>query len=81
MFVINALKWKLSQNFSMEGCRILACVLLILVRLCWQARGNVVVKALSYKPEGRGFETNQSGELIFFSLPNPSGRTWPLILL
>jgi hypothetical protein len=29
------------------------------------ARGRVVVEALSYKPEGRGFET-QSYKLIFF---------------
>jgi hypothetical protein len=36
------------------------------------ARGNVVVKALCYKPEGRGFDT-RCGE--FLNLPNPSGRT------
>jgi hypothetical protein len=38
------------------------------------ARGRVVVKALCYKPEGRGFDTRQ-GE--FLNLPNPSGRTSP----
>jgi hypothetical protein len=38
------------------------------------ARGGVVVKALCYKPEGRGFETLW-GE--FLNLPNPSGRTKP----
>jgi hypothetical protein len=31
------------------------------------ARGNVVVKALCYKPEDRGFET-QWGEWVFFSI-------------
>jgi hypothetical protein len=38
------------------------------------ARGIVVVKALRYKPEGRGFETRLSE---FFNLPNPSGLTKP----
>jgi hypothetical protein len=38
------------------------------------ARGIVVVKALCYKPEGRGFET-RGGE--FLNLPNPSGRSRP----
>jgi hypothetical protein len=38
------------------------------------ARGSVVVKALSYKPEGRGFHSRW-GE--FLNLPNPSGRTRP----
>jgi hypothetical protein len=36
------------------------------------ARGSVVVKALCYKPEGRGFD-NRWGE--FLNLPNPSGCT------
>jgi hypothetical protein len=36
----------------------------------WMVFGSVVVKALCYKPEGRGFET-QWGE--FLNLPNPSG--------
>jgi hypothetical protein len=36
------------------------------------ARGSVVVNALCYKPEGRGFHT-QSGE--FLNVPNTSGRT------
>jgi hypothetical protein len=40
-----------------------------------KARGSVVVNALSYKPEGRGFET-RGGD--FFNLPNPSGFTQPL---
>jgi hypothetical protein len=44
------------------------------------ARGSIVVKALCYKPEGRGFDTRQ-GE--FLNLPNPSGRTrpWGLLIL
>jgi hypothetical protein len=37
-----------------------------------------VVKALCYKPEGRGFDTRW-GE--FLNLPNPSGRTRPWGLL
>jgi hypothetical protein len=37
-------------------------------------RGSVVVKALFYKPEGRGFDSRW-GE--FLNLPNPSGRTRP----
>jgi hypothetical protein len=42
------------------------------------ARGSVVVKALCYKPEGRGFDSRW-GE--FLNLPNPSGRTRPWGLL
>jgi hypothetical protein len=42
------------------------------------ARGSVVVKALCFKPEGRGFDTLW-GE--FLNLPNPSGRTRPWGLL
>jgi hypothetical protein len=38
------------------------------------AGGSVMVKALRYKPEGRGFETRW-GE--FLNLPNPSGRIRP----
>jgi hypothetical protein len=41
-------------------------------------RGNLVVKALGYKPEGRGFETRW-GEIS--NLPNLSGRTRLLGLL
>jgi hypothetical protein len=43
----------------------------------WE-RGSLVVKALDYKPEGRGFETRW-GEIV--NLPNPSGRTRPWGLL
>jgi hypothetical protein len=39
-----------------------------------EARGGVVVKALFYKPEGRGFQTRW-GE--FLNVPNPSGCTRP----
>jgi hypothetical protein len=38
----------------------------------------LVVKALCYKPEGRGFDTQL---IFFFNLPNPSGRTRPWGLL
>jgi hypothetical protein len=39
---------------------------------------SLVVKALCYKPEGRGFDTRR-GE--FLNVPNPSGRTRPRSLL
>jgi hypothetical protein len=42
------------------------------------ARGSLVVKALSYKSKGLGFET-QWGEIL--NLPDPSGRTRPWGLL
>jgi hypothetical protein len=42
------------------------------------ARVSVVVKALCYKPEGRGFDSRW-GE--FLNLPNSSGRTRPWGLL
>jgi hypothetical protein len=41
---------------------------------CYRMSGSVVVKALRYKPEGRGFDT-RGGE--FLNLPNISGRTRP----
>jgi hypothetical protein len=40
------------------------------------AHGSVEVEALCYKREGRGFVTRY-GQLIFFNLPNASGRTRP----
>jgi hypothetical protein len=40
--------------------------------------GSLVIKALGYKPEGRGFET-RLGETL--NLPNPSGCTRPWGLL
>jgi hypothetical protein len=42
------------------------------------AHGSVVVKALCYKPDGRGFDTRWGD---FLNLPNPSGRTRPWGLL
>jgi hypothetical protein len=42
------------------------------------ARGSVVIKALDYKPEGRGFKTLR-GEILH--LPNPSSCTRPWGLL
>jgi hypothetical protein len=38
-------------------------------------RSSVVVKALCYKPKGRGFDTR--GGDFFLNLPNPSGRARP----
>jgi hypothetical protein len=42
------------------------------------ACGNVVIKALCYKPEGHGFKTPTRGMIFFFNLPNPSSwnRPW-----
>jgi hypothetical protein len=42
----------------------------------WGARGNVVVEALSYKPEGHGIASRWSG--FFSDLPNPSDHTMVL---
>jgi hypothetical protein len=42
------------------------------------ARGNLVVKALGYKPEDRGFETRWC-EIL--NLPNSSSRSRPWGLL
>jgi hypothetical protein len=51
------------------------CVIFI-----YGARGNLVAKALCYKPEGHGFGTRRGD---FLNLPNPSGHTrlWGLLSL
>jgi hypothetical protein len=41
------------------------------------ARGSVVVKAVCYKQEGCGLETQWGGRISFFNLPNPSCSTRP----
>jgi hypothetical protein len=43
------------------------------------ACGSIVVKALCYKPEGRGLDTRWGD--FFLNLPTPSGRTRPWGLL
>jgi hypothetical protein len=43
------------------------------------AGGSLVVQALRYKPEGRGFETNEVN--FFFYLRDPSSHTRPRGLL
>jgi hypothetical protein len=53
-------------------------IIVIIIIIIIGARGSVVVKALCYKLEGCGFDT-QWGE--FLNLPNPSGRTRPWGLL
>jgi hypothetical protein len=45
-----------------------------------RARCSLVIEALCYKPEGRGFETRRD-EWIFFGLPNPFNCTRPWGLL
>jgi hypothetical protein len=52
----------------------------IAIRATPPCSGSVVVEALCYKPEGRGFETGW-GELICFNLHTPSSRTKPWGLL
>jgi hypothetical protein len=52
--------------------------IIVIILLVVGARGSLVVKALGYKPEDRGFET-QWGDILH--LPNPSGRTRPWGLL
>jgi hypothetical protein len=58
---------------------VFVCVCVVIYYLT-KARGSLMVKALSFKPEGRGFETRW-GEIL--NLPNPSGRTgpWGLLIL
>jgi hypothetical protein len=62
------------SNNECKKCKLLEIVFTISQR---GARGSVVVKALCYKPEGRGFDT-PCGD---FYLPNPYGRTrsWDLL--
>jgi hypothetical protein len=43
-----------------------------------EARGNVVLKALCYKLEGRGVRFHVIEFFFFFNLPNPSSRTMAL---
>jgi hypothetical protein len=40
--------------------KLLPTLLLLLLLLLWGAGGSVVVKALCYKPEGRGFDTDEA---------------------
>jgi hypothetical protein len=55
---------------------VLFCVVQQLLKV--GVSGSLVVKALCYKPEGRGFETRWGD---FLNLPNPSCRTRPWGLL
>jgi hypothetical protein len=50
------------------------------VYVLYRARGSLVVKALGYKPEGRGFETRW-GEIL--NLPDISicTKLWDLLSL
>jgi hypothetical protein len=52
------------ETSGLLGCRVMQCGRKELMSLCElsvfacrMVRGSVVVKALCYKPEGRGFET------------------------
>jgi hypothetical protein len=44
------------------------------------ARGIVVVKALCYKPESRGFDTRW-GDFLIFLRPSDNTRSWGLLSL
>jgi hypothetical protein len=44
-------------NFHKNSVLFLSEFIFVYVSLKWGARGSVVVKALCYKPGGRGFET------------------------
>jgi hypothetical protein len=68
----------LSRMTLCSPCILAAVLILFVSYMLKGALGSVVVKALCYKPEGRGFET-RCGE--FFNLPNLSGRTRPWGLL
>jgi hypothetical protein len=46
---------------------VVVVIVIIIIMIIMEARSSVVVKALCYKPEGRGFDT-QCGECIFFSI-------------
>jgi hypothetical protein len=60
------------------GESVFATIVLLVFHITTTARGSLVVKALGYKLEGRGFETRLS-EIL--NLPNLSGRTRPWGLL
>jgi hypothetical protein len=76
------------RNSKRETCILITTVSISGMLVCrsgllhyvilWGERGSVVVKALCYKPEGRGFDS-QWDEIL--NLPNPSGRTRPWGLL
>jgi hypothetical protein len=57
------------------SCYVLHAVLFKNTTHTFGARAGVVVKAVCYKPEGRGFDT-EWGE--FLNLSNTSGRIGPL---
>jgi hypothetical protein len=61
------------RELGVDGTIILKYISYIFGASC-----SVVIKALCYKPEGRGFDTRR-GE--FLNLPNPSGHTRPCGLL
>jgi hypothetical protein len=72
--------WLASQNkveSFPRGWQYLSCqeITRPLSTYCLRARGNVVVKALCYKQEDRGFETRWGARI--FNLPDPSGSTRP----
>jgi hypothetical protein len=50
----------------------------ICINVALRARDSVVVKALCYKPEGRGLDSRWGD---FLNLPNPSARIRPWGLL
>jgi hypothetical protein len=73
--------WKLKSLFACSqepAISLLSCatschysLLKSILTSLWGARGRVVVKALCYKPEGRGFETRWSEWLLSIYLILP----------
>jgi hypothetical protein len=78
MFLRELMQWLNEKNYVTLA--FLYVILLNITHKVLGERGRVVVKALCYKPQGRGFDTRW-GE--FLNLPNPSGRTrpWGLVSL
>jgi hypothetical protein len=56
------------------GVELRSTISILKRRLEIKKKTKLVVKALGYKPKGRGLETRW-GEIL--NLPNPSGRTRP----
>jgi hypothetical protein len=66
------------MNQPLFGVGVKVVVYLTRRRQTEETRGSVMVKALGYKLEGRGFQTRP---VEFFNSPNRSGRTRPWGLL
>jgi membrane-associated PAP2 superfamily phosphatase len=68
------IKTNFQLYWVLSVCR--TCLLILL----YIQRGNVVIKALCYNPEGRGFDTRR-GEFLNLSNPSDRSRPWGLLSL